>query len=290
MPLPLLRSVLRTALIAACALLSLSRPAAAAMTMPEAPPELSEELRSYRTDQQRRTAADAPQSGSEPVMRTPERQSSLLKSAASSMPVMRTPERYAPEGQRVQQVHADDAFEELLGRAPVDDRQPTVPGDQGSGVQRYRFTYVPRAGIMLPRGGTAVIRFYDLNGQPWHISAFDFDQQGCHAQLSADPSELIIRHGTGGASSTTLHVTLEDLGEVLELSVQITRQRNHRGHPVTTALHGIDLEHYLDLSDFVQFPLHDTAQTPGPADADDQVAAITPAAQRDALVECIGRL
>ena len=270
MHLPLLRSVLRTALIAACALLALSRPAAAAMTMPEAPPELSEELRSYRTDQQRRTAADAPQSGSEPVMRTPE--------------------RYAPEGQRVQQVHADDAFEELLGRAPVDDRQPTVPGDQGSGVQRYRFTYVPRAGIMLPRGGTAVIRFYDLNGQPWRIRAFDFDQQGCHAQLSADPSELIIRHGTGGASSTTLHVTMEDLGEVLELSVQITRQRNHRGHPVTTALHGIDLEHYLDLSDFVQFPIHDTAQTPGPADADDQVAAITPDALRNTLVECIGRL
>ena len=270
MHLPHLRPLLRTVLIAACALLALSRPAPAAMTMPEAPPEPSGELRGHRTDQQLRTAADA--------------------SPRGSMPTIRTPERYAPEGQGVQQVHADDAFEELLGRAPVDDRQPTVPGDQGSGVQRYRFTYVPRATIMLPRSGTAVVRFYDLNGQPWHISAFDFDQQGCHAQLSADPSELIIRHGTGGASSTTLHVILEDLGEVLELSVQITRQRNRRGHPVTTALHGIDLEHYLDLSDFLQPPLHDASQTPGPADADDQAAAITPAALRDALVECIGRL
>lgn len=87
---------------------------------------------------------------------------------------------------------------------------PTVPGDLESRVMRMSANYQAQYEIAVPRNGTSIIRFYDLNGYPMEVTSTRLENQGFTAETTASPSELLIRQFQG-ASTTILQARLKGI-------------------------------------------------------------------------------
>ncbi len=87
---------------------------------------------------------------------------------------------------------------------------PTVPGDLESKVMRMSANYQAQYEIAVPRNGTSIIRFYDLNGYPMEVVSTRLENQGFTAETTASPSELMIRQFQG-ASTTILQAKLKGI-------------------------------------------------------------------------------
>ena len=77
---------------------------------------------------------------------------------------------------------------------------PTIPGDLEAKVMRLSATYLPQYEVAVPRNGLSILRFYDLNGYPLEIVSTKVENQGFLAEVTASPSELMIRLGADDPS------------------------------------------------------------------------------------------
>ncbi len=84
---------------------------------------------------------------------------------------------------------------------------PFVPGDVNAGIMRVSDNYSPQMTLGVPGYGSSIVRFYDLNGVPWDIASFECENQGYLVEITASPSELLIKQNVG-AMSTKLKVNL----------------------------------------------------------------------------------
>lgn len=89
---------------------------------------------------------------------------------------------------------------------------PTVPGDLEAKVMRLSATYQSQYEIAVPRHGISILRFYDLNGYPMEVVSTKLENQGFLAEVTASPSELMIRQFQG-ASTTLLRVRLKGINK-----------------------------------------------------------------------------
>ncbi len=138
---------------------------------------------------------------------------------------------------------------------------PFVPGDAQAGILRNSFTYVPDLNIGVPFYGISIVRFYDLNNVPYTITNFECEKQGFLVETTASPSELVIKQN-GGASSTKLKVTLENLNKVLVLNLSPVRLKSD-GVEVTTLINSLNVENYANAEGYV-YPAHVTFPKPNP--------------------------
>lgn len=125
-----------------------------------------------------------------------------------------------------------------------------VSGDIESGVQRYDLKYRPLSIIIVPQFGQAIMRFYDVNGKPWDIRDFEFQNQGFVAQKSAIASELMIKQDLG-ASSSKLCVRLAQLQMPLVFNVRASKVVNEVNKLVLTTISSVNLDVYKDLGEYV---------------------------------------
>lgn len=132
---------------------------AGAITMPAPPPELSDTLTKFRTQEQINESVN-------------------LDNSPSSA---------------VEEIEIESA--------------PFVPGDINAGIMRLSETYSPLMTVGVPAYGSSIIRFYDLNGIPWDISSVECENQGYLSEVTASPSELLIKQNVG-ATTTKLKVSL----------------------------------------------------------------------------------
>ncbi|SFS34129.1 Putative outer membrane core complex of type IVb secretion [Succinivibrio dextrinosolvens] len=84
---------------------------------------------------------------------------------------------------------------------------PFVPGDINAGIMRLSENYSPLMTIGVPAYGSSIVRFYDLNGIPWDIASVECENQGYLTEITASPSELLIKQNVG-ATTTKLKVSL----------------------------------------------------------------------------------
>ncbi len=84
---------------------------------------------------------------------------------------------------------------------------PFVPGDDSAGVVRFANTYVPGLVAGVPDRGALIMRFFDVDAVPWDIDSVVCEHPGFSAEITASPSELLVRQGAG-AAITTMKVTL----------------------------------------------------------------------------------
>ncbi len=87
------------------------------------------------------------------------------------------------------------------------DSAPFVPGDINAGIMRVAENYSPLMTVGVPSYGASIVRFYDLNGIPWDIAGVECENQGYHTEITASPSELLIKQNVG-ATTTKLKVNL----------------------------------------------------------------------------------
>ena len=173
--------------IVATLLLAYSGLALGAIKAPEAPPDLPDTLKDFRTSEQLRELEE-------------------LKSADGT--------------------HED--LEELeIQEAPF------VPGDDGAGVVRFANVYVPALVTGVPARGALIMRFFDAEGIPWEIDSAECEHQGFIAEITASPSELLVRQDQG-AVTTTLKVTMRSLSEPLIFTLRPVRLE--RGGVAVTSL------------------------------------------------------
>ena len=166
----------------------------AAIKAPEAPPDLPDTLRDFRTAEQMREFEE-------------------LKSADGTH---------------------DDIEDLEIQEAPF------VPGDDGAGVARFANVYVPGLVTGVPARGALIMRFFDAEGIPWEIDGAQCEHQGFIADVTASPSELLVRQESG-AATTALKVTLRALPDPLIFTLRPVRlERN--GVPVTSLIETVKLK------------------------------------------------
>ncbi len=127
---------------------------------------------------------------------------------------------------------------------------PTVPGDLEARVMRLSATYQAEYEVAVPRHGIAVLRFYDLNGLPMEIVSTRLENQGFSAQVSAAPSELLIRQFQG-ASATGLQVRLKGINKnfifMLKPLVLVNQQRS-----VRTLITAMTVNYYVEGANYIE--------------------------------------
>ena len=127
---------------------------------------------------------------------------------------------------------------------------PTVPGDLEARVMRLSATYQAEYEIAVPRHGLSVLRFYDLNGLPMEIVSTRLENQGFSAQVSAAPSELLIRQFQG-ASATGLQVRLKGINKnfifMLKPLVLVNQQSS-----VRTLITAMTVNYYVEGSNYIE--------------------------------------
>ena len=138
---------------------------------------------------------------------------------------------------------------------------PFVPGDAQAGILRNSFEYRPALNIGVPYYGITVLRFYDLQGVPYAVENLDCEKQGFLVENTASPSELVIKQN-GGASSTKMKVTLENLNKVLIFNLSPIRLKSD-GVEVTTLIDTINIQNYANAEGYV-YPHHVEFPQPNP--------------------------
>lgn len=124
---------------------------------------------------------------------------------------------------------------------------PFVPGDDGAGVVRFANVYVPALVAGVPAHGALIMRFFDADGTPWEIDSAECEHQGFIAEITASPSELLVRQDQG-AVTTTLKVTMRSLQDPLIFTLRPVRLERG-GVAVTSLIETVKLkEHQQGVS------------------------------------------
>lgn len=131
------------------------------------------------------------------------------------------------------------------------DSAPFVPGDDSAGVVRLAMEYSPQSVVGVPDYGALVLRFFDLQGVPWDIASVRAEHQGFSAEITASPSELLVRQGQG-ASQGALAVTLEGYDTPLVFSLRPVNLM-HDGVRVTTVINHIKIRSHRGVDGYI-FP------------------------------------
>lgn len=131
------------------------------------------------------------------------------------------------------------------------EENPFVPGDDNSGIVRYASVYTPSMAIGIPEYGLSIVRFYDLNSVPWDINSVRTENQGFYAEVSASPSELIIKQ-TSGATGTIMVVTLNNYPNPLVFSLNPVRLERE-GVKVNTVINAVRVKTLINSHGYV-FP------------------------------------
>ena len=148
----------------------------AAIYAPEAPPELPESLKNFRTEAQ------------------------------------------LHELDEIKNQNADDGdLEELEIQS-----SPFIPGDDSSGVVRFANVYVPKLVMGVPDRGMLIVRFFDADGNPWEIDKTELEQPGFSCEITASPSELMVKQ-QHGATVTSMTVTMRGSNDLLVFTLRPAR-------------------------------------------------------------------
>lgn len=150
----------------------------------------------------------------------------------------------ALEDANIENSLSGESFEEI----PLDEN-PFVPGDDTSGIVRYAHVYTPSMAVGIPENGLSIMRFYDLNGVPWDISSVKTENQGFSAEVTASPSELLIKQNSG-ASATTLAVTLNNYPSPLVFSLTSVRLERE-GVKVNTLINAVRVKNLISSTGYV---------------------------------------
>ena len=142
---------------------------------------------------------------------------------------------------------------------------PFVPGDDSAGVVRLAYGYVPGIVMGVPDRGMLVVRFFDSAGAPWDIGQSRVENPGFSAEITASPSELLIKQSRGAAGSQ-LAVTLNGRPEPLVFKLRPARLER-RGVPVTSMIVAVTLPQSLggeySKPEEIDFPVpNPKAETP----------------------------
>lgn len=138
---------------------------------------------------------------------------------------------------------------------------PFVPGDDSTGIVRIASIYTPEATVGVPDYGGAIVRFYDLEGIPWNIASVRCENQGFSAEVTASPSELLIKQGLG-AVSTKMAVSLENYDTPLVFTLSpVKLERN--GTPINTVIYAVRIKSYTNTQGYV-FPNVHEVPKPNP--------------------------
>ena len=111
--------------------------------------------------------------------------------------------------------------------------------------------YTPSMAIGIPEYGLSIVRFYDLNSVPWDINSVRTENQGFYAEVSASPSELIIKQ-TSGATGTIMVVTLNNYPNPLVFSLNPVRLERE-GVKVNTVINAVRVKTLINSHGYV-FP------------------------------------
>lgn len=187
--------------------------AVSAIRAPEAPPELPDTLKSFRTETQLR-----------------EQQEIVDENA-----------NFEQEGEKLE-----------ISSAPF------VPGDDSAGVIRLSGEYVPAQVLGVPHRGALVVRFFDLEGVPWDIDSIRLENPGFSAEITASPSELLIKQGSGVAT-TAMAVSLKGYDEQMLFTLRPVRL-SRNGVKITTMLQSVRVrstqsDHHYVRPEELSFPV-----------------------------------
>lgn len=233
------RSIVVTACLPwmiAAAMLAAAGDAVSAIRAPEAPPELPDTLKSFRTETQ-----------------------------------LREQEEIVDED-----APADAGFEKLeVSSAPF------VPGDDAAGVVRMSGEYVPAQVLGVPGRGALIVRFFDLEGIPWDIDSVRLENPGFSAEITASPSELLVKQGSG-AATTSMAVNLRGYPEIMVFTLRPARL-SRGGVPVTTMLQSVRVRSTLGDRHYVR-PEELKFPEPNPAASTVKFADVDCGAVEDTLL------
>lgn len=132
---------------------------------------------------------------------------------------------------------------------------PFVPGDDSAGIVRISSIYTPEATVGVPDYGAAIVRFYDLEGIPWNISSVRCENQGFSAEITASPSELLIKQGLG-AVSTKMALTLENYDSPLVFTLSPVKLKRS-GTDINTVIYAVRIKSYTNAQGYVFPKVHD---------------------------------
>lgn len=136
---------------------------------------------------------------------------------------------------------------------------PFVPGDVGSGIVRLAAIYSPDITIGVPDYGASLIRFFDLQGVPWEISSVRCEAQGFLTEVTASPSELLIKQNVGATTTKMIvELTNYDSPLVFHLSpVKLERE----GVAINTIINTIRIRSYTDSQGYVYPTIHEVPKS-----------------------------
>lgn len=126
---------------------------------------------------------------------------------------------------------------------------PTVPGDLEARVMRLSAKYLPQYEIAVPRNGVSILRFYDLNSVPLEIVSTRVENQGFLAEVTAAPSELMIRQFQG-AASTSLLVRLKGINQDFLFTLKPLILVNQQSS-VRTLLTAMTVNYYIEGTSYI---------------------------------------
>lgn len=126
---------------------------------------------------------------------------------------------------------------------------PTIPGDLEAKVMRMSATYLPQYEVAVPRNGISILRFYDLNGYPLEIVSTKVENQGFLAEVTASPSELMIRQFQG-AATTLLLVRLKGIDKNFIFTLKPLVLANQQSS-VRTLLTAMTVNYYVEGTNYV---------------------------------------
>ena len=127
---------------------------------------------------------------------------------------------------------------------------PTVPGDLEAKVMRMSATYLPQYEVAVPRHGVSILRFYDLNGYPMEIVSTRLENQGFLVEVTASPSELMIRQFQG-AATTLLQVRLKGINKSFIFTLKPLVLVNQQSS-VRTLLTAMTVNYYVEGANYIQ--------------------------------------
>ena len=170
----------------------------AAIYAPEAPPELPESLKNFRTEAQ------------------------------------------LHELDEIKNQNSDDGdLEELEIQS-----SPFIPGDDSSGVVRFSNVYVPKLVMGVPDRGMLIVRFFDANGNPWEIDKTELEQPGFSCEITASPSELMVKQ-QHGAAVTSMTVSMRNSNDLLVFTLRPARLVRG-GVKINTLIENVKLKQSLE--------------------------------------------
>lgn len=148
----------------------------------------------------------------------------------------------------------NDALAPLIENVEIESA-PFVPGDDSAGILRLSSVYSSKAAIGVPNYGASIVRFYDLDGVPWDIASVDCENQGFVSEITASPSELLIKQNYG-ATSTNMVVKLSNYDTPLLFTltpVKLDRQ----GIAINTIINTVKVKSYTNANGYIYPKIHE---------------------------------